>query len=252
MAVRTAGETWASPAVNSGSSSGSGGPSIRFLAGAGRERQRGNQDQGAHCMGREHGILLGVDMARLPLTAASSPNTPKRPFHAQPGPCCLTTRRPLPRAIPPSRSCLPASATGGGMRSTSCSPRVPGTAGAGPPPATGVAGRRHPQHHGPGTRGLPEAGGPPAGRMVDRGALPRGGGASHPPDPDQLRPGPAGTETGRWGRRIPLGEEQLERGPDGFGIEWHDQVLEMDEASAGSRSTASARAGSSSAGFLEG
>ena len=34
---------------------------------------------------------------------------------------------------------------------------------------------------------------------------------------------------GGW-RRIPLGEEQLERGPDGFGIEWHDQVLEMDEA----------------------
>jgi RNA polymerase sigma factor (TIGR02999 family) len=34
---------------------------------------------------------------------------------------------------------------------------------------------------------------------------------------------------GRW-RRIPLGEELLERGADGFGVEWHEQVLVMDEA----------------------
>lgn len=34
---------------------------------------------------------------------------------------------------------------------------------------------------------------------------------------------------GTW-RRVPLGEGQIERGADGFGVEWHDQVLEMDEA----------------------
>ena len=34
---------------------------------------------------------------------------------------------------------------------------------------------------------------------------------------------------GGW-RRIPLGEELIERGADGFGVEWHDQVLVMDEA----------------------
>ena len=31
-------------------------------------------------------------------------------------------------------------------------------------------------------------------------------------------------------RRIPLGEELFERGADGFGVEWHGQVLVMDEA----------------------
>jgi RNA polymerase sigma factor (TIGR02999 family) len=34
---------------------------------------------------------------------------------------------------------------------------------------------------------------------------------------------------GGW-RRVPLAEEQIERGADGFGVEWHDQVLVMDEA----------------------
>ena len=34
---------------------------------------------------------------------------------------------------------------------------------------------------------------------------------------------------GEW-RRVQLDEDQLDRGADGFGLEWHDQVLVMDEA----------------------